>query len=95
MGYRKFRLTRRKNAERKRLSSRKLKTIMGRPSKHQKKCVNTSVSEKVCRTICGNLYDECYSNLVHIYRFRQLQTYIVSFDPSLKQVDKSVEDSID
>ena len=77
MGYRKFRLTRRKNAERKRLSSRKLKTIIGQPSKHQKKYmhhVDTSVSEKVCRTINSNIYDE-FINLLHIYRFRQLQTY--------------------
>lgn len=36
MGYRKFTFTRRKNAERKRLASCKLKTVIGRPYKHQK-----------------------------------------------------------
>ena len=52
MRYRKFRLTRRKNAEWRRLSSRVLKTVAGRPSKHQKKYNANpgSVMEKVCKT---------------------------------------------
>ena len=55
MGYRKFRLTRHKNAEWRRLSSRVLRTVAGRPSKHQKKYIKNanpgSVMEKVCKTV--------------------------------------------
>ena len=36
MGYRKFRLHQRKNAERKRLKSRKLKSVQGRPKRRQR-----------------------------------------------------------
>ena len=36
MGYRKFRLHQRKNAERKRLVSRQLKSVQGRPKRRQR-----------------------------------------------------------
>ena len=50
MGNRKFRLTKRKNSERKRLKSRMLKTIKGRPSKQQKKYTKRSVPNEVGKT---------------------------------------------
>ena len=50
MGNRKFRLTKRKNSERKRLKSRMLKTIKGRPSKQQKKYRKRSVPNEVGKT---------------------------------------------
>ena len=44
MGYRKFRLHQRKNAERKRLKSRKLKSVQGRPKRQQRNvCSQTQV----------------------------------------------------
>ena len=94
MGYRKFRLTKRKNAKQRRLSSRNLKTIAGRPSKHQKKYIqraNTAaVTEEVCRTI------ECIALMFTIYTYAGSVNcrYTVSFKASLKQMDGSIEESI-